>query len=206
MAESPLSYFSTFTLRQDLLARNLPPYTVPGVYTGKNDRAAGDLYLTNYSTNMRDGADLNKPDYISNEFDIIYDFYTYFRIYSLWGNYSDLAESKSLYGNSYNVYKWRFKHLKESFDKCKCEVWTLIEDDAFEKNSRRYAENNAKVYQTDMIVDKGIFSDTYAETKFYDPNGKYNFSSSRFQFPVLYTEALAKICMEKLRKTLPPQG
>lgn len=60
MAESPLSYFSTYILRQDLLARNLRPYKVPGVYTGKDDRAAGDLYLRNLSV-------VNTPDPLENE-------------------------------------------------------------------------------------------------------------------------------------------
>ena len=60
MAESPLSYFSTFILRQNLLGRNLPPYNVPGVYSGKNDRAAGDLFL-------RDSSVINTPDPLVNE-------------------------------------------------------------------------------------------------------------------------------------------
>lgn len=60
MAESPLSYFSTYILRQDLLARNLAPYKVPGVYSGKNDRAAGDLFLRNLSV-------VNTPDPLENE-------------------------------------------------------------------------------------------------------------------------------------------
>jgi outer membrane protein OmpA-like peptidoglycan-associated protein len=60
MAESPLSYFSTYTLRLNLLVRNLPAYKVPGVYTGKDDRAAGDLILTDYSVK-------NSPDPLVNE-------------------------------------------------------------------------------------------------------------------------------------------
>jgi outer membrane protein OmpA-like peptidoglycan-associated protein len=60
MAESPLSYFSTFILRQNLLGRNLPPYNVPGIYSGKNDRAAGDLFLRDFSV-------VNTPDPLVNE-------------------------------------------------------------------------------------------------------------------------------------------
>ena len=43
-----------------MLARNLPAYNVPGVYSGVNDRAAGDLYLRDYSVK-------NSPDPIPNE-------------------------------------------------------------------------------------------------------------------------------------------
>ena len=57
---SPLSYFSTFFLRQQLLSRNLPPYRVPGVYSGIDDRASGDLLLRNFSV-------INSPDPLENE-------------------------------------------------------------------------------------------------------------------------------------------
>jgi hypothetical protein len=60
MAESPLSYLSTYLLRETLLGRNLAPYSIPGVYSPRNDRAAGDLYLRNYSVR-------NSPDPLENE-------------------------------------------------------------------------------------------------------------------------------------------
>ena len=60
MAESPLSYFSTYFLRESLLGRNLQPYAIPGVFTPRNDRAAGDLFLRNLSV-------FNTPDPLENE-------------------------------------------------------------------------------------------------------------------------------------------
>ena len=60
MAESPLSYFSTYFLRETLLGRNLAPYSVPGVFSPRNDRAAGDLFLRNISV-------VNSPDPLENE-------------------------------------------------------------------------------------------------------------------------------------------
>ena len=55
MAESPLSYTSSESFRKVLIARNLKPYTVPGVYTSPKGPVTHEEILSNYSVKDSDG-------------------------------------------------------------------------------------------------------------------------------------------------------
>ncbi len=145
------------------------------------------------------------PEHLSMLSDLLFAAHSKIYKYAFSGDFND------------EEYKWcpfylidftdKLKEFKENFDKCKYEVWKNAgTEDAFDILRAKSYKARVKLFSTDMVIKKGVFSNDYAPTKLEGKSSSFNFTSSKILFPKYWIEAQIKILESTLQESLPIQG